>query len=91
MEKDNLVYLLGEDVIELIFCYIFYPNRKFMHKGIEIKSHQQMQYRKKGGKSSKNIKISGKCNITIFTSLSIRYYKNMSFEPKNSQLHAIYT
>ena len=43
----KLVYFLGEDVTELAFCYIFYPNRKFMLEGIEIESYQKMQYRKK--------------------------------------------
>ena len=47
MKKNNLVYVLGEDVTELAFYYFFYPNRKFMLEVIEIESYKQMKYRKK--------------------------------------------
>ena len=46
LEKDNLVYVLGEDVIELAFCYIFYPKRKFILEVIEIEIYQQLKNRK---------------------------------------------
>ena len=45
--------MLGEDVIEIIFCYIFYPNGKFMLERIETESYQQYQNRKKKKKRNK--------------------------------------
>ena len=41
---ENLDFLLGENVTEIAFCYIFYPNRNFMIEGIEIENYQQSNF-----------------------------------------------
>ena len=44
---EKMDFVLGENVTEIAFCYIFYPNRNFMLDGIQIEHYQQMQLRKR--------------------------------------------
>ena len=47
LEKENLDYVLRENVTEVAFCYILYPNRNFIIELIHIESYKKIQNRKR--------------------------------------------